>query len=810
MVEVPDWAKESAKNETAPAWVAGDAAPDWAKDTKPKANMGTGPGGEPIPADIEALKSQIDVSSGILSGIVQPFVGAAQTVSDYARGATPIGRQLEKGMPITPQQAKAQPEKFTEWAKTLKEIGDPTAQKVGQMIGETGMLMVGGEALAAPKLGAKLAPYVEKVSPLVPEFVKKGYRFFAGAPEIKAAAEVAPEVAEATKHLDYLGRSIEALKQAGFKTVKELPKGAVAGAAVGGTAGGAGGALETRTEETAEQRQEARWEEIKHGFETGTMFGTVIGAGGSALGLLGEFGKKAWGQMTLSEQRAAVKQAEDAIEKLRGSLQTDVGRLRSKEEVRLKAMEAAKELQLTEEQAQAFVKSAQERVDITTQEMQNIVNDFKSLPTKNQKDFGGYLKERLEGLKGTLEKNREKEAKFAESLASAPEGKVVDVNPVVSYIDKEIADYLEGSPTRNMLQNIKDSLVGKPKKGAPTAGEAAGEILEAAETGGVPEKGISIKTANNARKEWNLMRSQRDLKALTGVDAVSQDQLRHLEKITDLLNDSAGLAHKPYMESVRMHRALSRPLDIFRTGAFSELGAADALSGENVKLGADVLRGVLAEARKGDPAFAELIKNDPEFKQLAKEYFTGELFGVDLNKRNITPTTFPNFWKKNQQVLDDLGLTQDFLEMQKRFESGKGVLEEAKTTLKEKEAKAAEVSKTTKEAARDIEKTQDLQRSLNQLEVEIKNTAPENVGEKFDSWAKKLVEKEVIDVSTYDSLLAQMEQAQAELKQTQDVLKFAEKVRMVLGGLGFATVAGSALTPYGVGSFAHKSARGGE
>ena len=218
--------------------------------------------------DPEVTKAQTEVEKGVLSGIAQVPVGIGQTLSDLG-ASTPRGKAEAA---YKARKGAQSPDVWTEWAKTLKDFGDPTAQKVGRGIGETGAFVLGGEALTGSKLagevGTMLAPYAERyVSPLVPEWGRKAYQLVKGtAPEAEATVgATATELTAAEKELDAFKRSLEMLKEGGIRTAQQLPGGIATGAATGGIMGAESGAVEPRTEDTVEKRQAARWEEIKHG-----------------------------------------------------------------------------------------------------------------------------------------------------------------------------------------------------------------------------------------------------------------------------------------------------------------------------------------------------------------------------------------------------------------------------------------------------------------------------------------------------------------------------------------------------------------
>jgi len=230
-----------------------------------------------------------------------------------------------------------------ELAKTQQSLDEyvknATSPAIGT-IGEVAPYVLGGEALGlasrgiglageavenaplvgkyATQIGEYLAPKIAQtgkaisntVGDMIPESVKKGYRFLYGkTPKTAEAAEGvlgAEEAAAATQNLSKTELALKGFKEGGVYAGKEIGKGAITGTAIGAF----GGFTAPRSEVTKKQRADARWNDFVYGLETGPLFGAAVGALGAVPGTF----EKAWSSMDLSEQKAAVEQAQKIID----------------------------------------------------------------------------------------------------------------------------------------------------------------------------------------------------------------------------------------------------------------------------------------------------------------------------------------------------------------------------------------------------------------------------------------------------------------------------------------------------------------
>ena len=230
-----------------------------------------------------------------------------------------------------------------ELAKTQQSLDEyvknATSPAIGT-IGEAAPYVLGGEALGlvrggiglageaienaplvgkyATQAGEYLAPKIARtgeaisntVGNMIPESVKKGYRFLYGktpkAAEVAEGVLGAEEAAAATQNLNKMELALNGFKEGGAYAAKETAKGTITGTTIGAF----GGLIAPRSEVTKKQRADARWNDFVYGLETGPFFGAAVGA----LGAVPETFKKAWSSMDLSEQKAAVEQAQKIID----------------------------------------------------------------------------------------------------------------------------------------------------------------------------------------------------------------------------------------------------------------------------------------------------------------------------------------------------------------------------------------------------------------------------------------------------------------------------------------------------------------
>ena len=225
-----------------------------------------------------------------------------------------------------------------ELAKTQQSLDEyvknATSPAIGT-IGEAAPYVLGGEALGAlrgglglageaientplvGKYATQLAPKIAQtgevisntVGDMIPESVKKGYRFLYGkTPKVAAATESAIGAEGATAavaDLDKMDLALNGFKTGLTNTGKETVKGVITGTAIGAGAG----ALAPRSEVTRKARNDARWNEFVTGLKAGPLFGAAVGA----LGSLPESFSKAFSSMNLAEQKAAVDDAQKII-----------------------------------------------------------------------------------------------------------------------------------------------------------------------------------------------------------------------------------------------------------------------------------------------------------------------------------------------------------------------------------------------------------------------------------------------------------------------------------------------------------------
>ena len=725
-----------------------------------------------------------DVTSGLASGAAQSALGTGQMLTSAAGY-------------VAPETAEKYGNMEADWQKYLQTIGSPVSQSVGKIVGDVGQFALGGEALEA----TKLAPYAAK---LVPGPIKTVYNTLRGTAGVDAAAAAAAKAKEQESLIKTLADSL----------IVEPVKGVATGVGAGVT----GAAIEPRTEETEAKRNNERWKAVWSNIpnpENWLPASALLGGGVGLLSGAAKTGVKAWDAMTLAQRKAALKAVEEKVKEQATATEKLASDAKDIEIAKADAAQQAVDLGMTKEQAEAHVAAAEQRFTEAKTLAEQIAADFKALPTKSQTELGEFAQKRLDQNRVALEAKRDEEVGFTGALQSAPKGKVVDMTPVVDYIDS-VADRYEGTPTGNMLAKIKKELQGKVDTEAveaKTAKEAAEELFKpkigqggyedtefAAAHEPAEDNKISIENANERRKYWNHLNNTKKLNALTSLPAGADDEstVRELNHITKLMNDSAGAVHKPYMDAVKKFREFSAEnLDIFDAGGFKGVTSKNINTGDYQKLSGEVTKSLLKMARLGDDSLAEALRKDPEFKEQAKQYFVGELFGVGNAKKNITEQSFVQFFQKNQELLEEAGLTKEFKDLEAKFKAGKLDVEKAKQGLAEVKKETGKKVKTTQEAASDLAEAKRKQTILHDMQKDIelaktdKTLNIDKLAEKSESYVTKLRDEGIIDQATHDALKEKSQEIEREYANSKQDFAAAEKKRnatvavmlSLLGGL---------------------------
>jgi hypothetical protein len=680
---------------------------------------------------------------------------------------------------VAPETAKKYGNMEIEWQNYLKKIGDPKAQPIGKVVGDVGQFMLGGEAAVGLKGLMKGS-----------EVLAGGVEALAGGEKAAAATEAgaaATEGAAATKELTKAQAAIDSLKAFTSSTAKGAGFGALAGV------------TDPRTE-ALEKQASARWDEVRKYAVEGGVFGGILGAIPPAAQVL----NYSWKEMSPETQRKAVETLTKLFQDFQAKTSKTFGGAAELEETRLKAAEAAQQQGFTEEEAARFANVASQQVIDAHQFAEQIAADFEKLGKEGQSatSFGEFSKKWLEKNQKAIENARDERVGFKAALDSAPEGAIVDLQGVKDYIDKALPAFSDakGVPntsTGRMLTAIKRQL-GLVDEEVLTSEEGAESLLDAKAAAEAGEEGnkVSLKNANELRIEFNDMLRTKKLASTYGITQPSDVQLKQIENIVEALNKSAGEAHPPYMDAVRNFRAESRALDPYVSGGFQGLTDTNVVTGAVEQMDGQIARALLKMARAGNKDLADAINKDPEFKEQAKKYFTGELFGVGEAAKPITDEKLTSFWKNNEELLNQIGLKDYFMDIQKKYRSGQAGIEKAQGTLEA----ATDVQSKAKDLASHVAKVESAKTDLEILKQDVDKTLPENIDPNvLRSWVEKLG-KGVISVEKRGQLLNEVNEIDRVYKATKDAQARAKAIRywLIRAGAGIAGAGALATGAYPV------------
>jgi DNA repair exonuclease SbcCD ATPase subunit len=151
---------------------------------------------------------------------------------------------------------------------------------------------------------------------------------------------------------------------------------------------------------------------------------------------------------------------------------------------------------------------------------------------------------------------------------------------------------------------------------------------------------------------------------------------------------------------------------------------------------AEVAGRVIQRAREGHPVFTRLMTENPEIQNGARAYFNRELFG---GGRVPTVDSLRTFVQKNEGVLKQLGLYDEFSTVASARASGQRALDAVKAELTQ--AKAAQKAATTsaRQAERAITEQERLRGAAagRVAETEKAAVAPEKIATEAEKRAAK-------------------------------------------------------------------------
>ena len=423
---------------------------------------------------------------------------------------------------------------------------------------------------------------------------------------------------------------------------------------------------------------------------------------------------------------AAISLRQDATAEMRGRVRD--------------AERAAREAGLTAEEARVHAVEQERKIVDAETAAQSIEEDHLALPTTDPVEFGKKIQTAAEAIENKYVAAREEGAKFGEAIAKDGD-KIVRTNAVDAYIKEAAKDTANPelvSAFKFIDRNIKKEL-----------------------EGGAVAKGMNLRKANSLRKQLDSIISSKQLKLENGVAVgLDTETLHHIRQVRRLLNKAAFQTSKDYEQALINFRKLSRPLDQFqRKGALKDIVAKDSLSDDFIKARADVVGAVLRREKAGKSIFSELVKHDPTLVDSAKMYFHNELFGSADAKKVPSIATLRNFLDKNDRVLTELGIYDDFADLKSARESGQAAIERARGGFEAAKAEAKSAEQLAQEAVHKVEAASRLRKLAVERQkkamagVKSRDDIAQAASEKAESAALKLenrakeTESKILDLS---------------------------------------------------------------
>jgi len=166
-----------------------------------------------------------------------------------------------------------------------------------------------------------------------------------------------------------------------------------------------------------------------------------------------------------------------------------------------------------------------------------------------------------------------------------------------------------------------------------------------------------------------------------------------IEEARDFVRKEIGTV-EPTFEKLRNEYAdLMKPLDPYKEGGIFDKIALKELHGYSLN-DKEVVTQLIKRANEGQPGLSDLVVKRPEMKEAARAYFNGELFGTELELA-VSDRELTSFLTKNEKVLKELGLYNDFKDLKVARDIAKEQMEGIARAQKEtqrvyNEARAAE------------------------------------------------------------------------------------------------------------------------
>ena len=342
------------------------------------------------------------------------------------------------------------------------------------------------------------------------------------------------------------------------------------------------------------------------------------------------------------------------------------------------AEKAAREAGLNEAETISHVADVEGRVVQAEDAVQKLEQRLASGETITPEVFGDMIRDTAEKMRTKSVEALEKLAGFGKAISSAGERPIVDTSNIIKRIDRILKNERDESII-NTLNTLKRQL---------TTTVRNKEVA-----------GLNIASTDSLRKAMDRILSTKTIQMANGVAGDAASAVHHVAELKNLLVNAAKKAHPPYGEALQKFAKGSRPLDIVsRKGPLRAVLDVDALSQNFLRGSAEVAGRVIQRAREGHPVFTRLMAENPEIQNGARAFFNRELFGAG---RVPNADTLRSFVQKNEGVLKQLGIYDEFKTVASARASGQAALDAVKAELTQ--AKAAQKGATA--AAREAERT---------------------------------------------------------------------------------------------------------
>lgn len=384
------------------------------------------------------------------------------------------------------------------------------------------------------------------------------------------------------------------------------------------------------------------------------------------------------------------------------------------------AQKAAREAGLNEAETAAHVADVESRVVGAEDAIQQLEQRLASGEQIAPEQFGSIIRDTAEKIRDEGVANREKLAGFGQAISSAGQKLIVDTTKVVKKINSILKNERDPSiiNTLNILKNQLTTTVRNKEVNA-----------------------LNIASTDSLRKAMDRILATKTVQMANGMAGDAAAAVHHVADIKDLLVNTAKKAHDPYRNALEKYAELSRPLDIVsRKGPLRAVLDIDSLSQDFLRGSAEVAGRVIQRAREGHPVFTRLMAENPEIQNGARAYFNRELFG---GGRVPTVDSLRSFVQKNEGVLKQLGLYDEFSTVASARASGQRALDAVKAELTQ--AKAAQKAATT--SARQAERAITEQERLRGVaagrvaEAEKAAVAPEKIATEAEKRVAKAESK---------------------------------------------------------------------